>query len=690
MIRSVKMQHWRSHADSQLEFSRGTNVLIGPMGSGKSSVMDSICFGLFGTFPALSSRRVSLEETLMQKPTPKDTASIHLIFDQNDDTYTIERTINKTKSNHAKLYKNGSLIAGPKQSEVTGEIEKLLQIDYDLFSRAVYSEQNQIDYFLRMTPKERKEKFDELLQIHKYEQARQNAVQICNRIKKTTTDQKRFLTEQKMRFSTDRIQEIEQKIDSKKKDLDAIAGEYEQLEQKTKQSQETLEKLEQNQRKHRELSDKALSYAAQFKTLETESSRLKQLASDQPPQTIEIEKEKTEQIQQQLQHDETVIASEIKAMQNQLLACTENIGSYKALEKRETDALVKILAINGDCPTCRKPLEEHDKEKISNEMAQLKQGLAQKIESEQRQQQNAKTVLGQLEQRKNETIAEQKKNAEKINHYKRVLQDHQRLFELEQKQEQVRQQLEEAKILLNHHAFDEQQLKNASEEYTHLKNRKKTLENEITSKTEFILEMQRQLKELAGLRTQIEDLEKQVQHNEQIVEKIQLFINCLSDTQTQLREHLIDAINEAMHDIWKRVYPYHDYETCRMVIDEGNYDLCVKTKNGEWMRVEGMLSGGERSAAAICIRLAFALVLTQNLGWIILDEPTHNLDHAGVSELSRMLKNHLPCLVDQIFVITHDKEMEKAATATLYRIDRDKDNDGVSKPEKIEIAMETN
>jgi exonuclease SbcC len=103
------------------------------------------------------------------------------------------------------------------------------------------------------------------------------------------------------------------------------------------------------------------------------------------------------------------------------------------------------------------------------------------------------------------------------------------------------------------------------------------------------------------------------------------------------------------------------------------------------MRVEGQLSGGERSATAICIRLAFALVLTQSLGWIILDEPTHNLDERGVKELAGLLKEHLPQLVDQIFIITHDPVLEHAATGTLHRIERDKENDGVSKPVAMQV-----
>ena len=60
------------------------------------------------------------------------------------------------------------------------------------------------------------------------------------------------------------------------------------------------------------------------------------------------------------------------------------------------------------------------------------------------------------------------------------------------------------------------------------------------------------------------------------------------------------------------------------------------------------------------------MVLASNLGWLILDEPTHNLDRMTVSRLSLLMREHMPTLIDQIFLITHDSEMENAASAKIY------------------------
>jgi DNA repair exonuclease SbcCD ATPase subunit len=148
---------------------------------------------------------------------------------------------------------------------------------------------------------------------------------------------------------------------------------------------------------------------------------------------------------------------------------------------------------------------------------------------------------------------------------------------------------------------------------------------------------------------------------------------------------MLDTINKAMTTIWQEIYPYKDFTNARLSVVPQGYDLEVLTRNNEWIRVEGILSGGERSAAALCIRIAFSLVLTKKLSMLILDEPTHNLDYNAITKLSEMLREEMPKLVEQIFIITHEKNLEKAASSNLYLLKRDKNNDETTQLEDISI-----
>jgi DNA repair ATPase RecN len=48
-----------------------------------------------------------------------------------------------------------------------------------------------------------------------------------------------------------------------------------------------------------------------------------------------------------------------------------------------------------------------------------------------------------------------------------------------------------------------------------------------------------------------------------------------------------------------------------------------------------------------------------------------------------MLREELPKLVEQIFVITHDKNLEGAASSNLYLLKRDKNSDESTKVENV-------
>src|SRR3989344_4682034 len=220
MIKSAYLENWKTHHSSTFEFAKGTNVIVGKMGSGKSSIMDAISFALYGTFPSLAARKVSLEETIMSKPLKQDWAVVRLEFDYGGKGYTVERTVKRSGINEGSLKENGHLIAGPKTTDVTKKITEILEVSYDLFSRAIYSEQNQIDYFLRLSPAQRKEKFDELLGLDKYEKVRANAVTLANQVKKTAEDRKSLLTEQKSKAEQGKLEEYENRIAQKKLDAE--------------------------------------------------------------------------------------------------------------------------------------------------------------------------------------------------------------------------------------------------------------------------------------------------------------------------------------------------------------------------------------------------------------------------------------------------------------------------------------
>jgi len=172
MITKVKLNNWKSHLDSEFVFDKGVNCLVGTMGSGKSSIMHAISFALFGTFPFLQSRKVTLNDVIMKKPQKKTHSSVELEFVLNGNNYHVKRVIETDKgTTEAEIRENGRIL-DVSANGVTAEVERILQMDYELFSKAVYSEQDWIDYFLRIPKGQRMQHIDRMLKVDKFDDVR--------------------------------------------------------------------------------------------------------------------------------------------------------------------------------------------------------------------------------------------------------------------------------------------------------------------------------------------------------------------------------------------------------------------------------------------------------------------------------------------------------------------------------------
>jgi exonuclease SbcC len=104
----------------------------------------------------------------------------------------------------------------------------------------------------------------------------------------------------------------------------------------------------------------------------------------------------------------------------------------------------------------------------------------------------------------------------------------------------------------------------------------------------------------------------------------------------------------------------------------GAYWLAMdKTTTLEWkgdygLRSDGheynMLSGGAQVAAALAARLAVASAMSNDLGWVILDEPSVHLDSSVKEALAEVLSG---LGLDQMIVVSHDHLFHSCASQVI-------------------------
>ncbi|MBA2868231.1 exonuclease SbcC [Methanococcus maripaludis] len=162
IIKTIKMENFRSHRNTSINFNKGITSIIGQNGSGKSSIFQAMNFALFA--PRGSNFRI---ENLMQQGAAS--FSVELEFEMMGNTYLVKRKRFQNKTDD-KLYVNGKLNA-ESASEINKKIEEILEIDNSVFSNAIYIKQGEIANLIQMTPRDRKEVIGKLLGIEKYEKA---------------------------------------------------------------------------------------------------------------------------------------------------------------------------------------------------------------------------------------------------------------------------------------------------------------------------------------------------------------------------------------------------------------------------------------------------------------------------------------------------------------------------------------
>lgn len=792
MIKKLILENWKTHKKSEFEFGKGTNIVVGSLGSGKSSVMDGICFALFGTYPGVHAKKLALNETIMRKPEKCDFSRIEMEFLHGDKTYKIERLLNEKKANEAKFYINGKFVSGPKPTDVNSKIEEILQLDYNLFSRAIYSEQNELDFFFKLSPLQRKEKFDDILALKKYEKVRSNATSISNRIKKIVSDKRQWLDEQQSKINLNELSSMKDKHKNKGKELIDLEKKLAEARNEIKSMEEKLNEMEKKSKEYSFLKDlyakslarlddlkeriaekenelsvslkdarledwkkKADIFKEQLASLKKEEEKISSLDSSLKVLNERIQinrknieekilslplktknpreiKSKSEEIKAKLETSEknlSLLKKEAEGMQKKANNLLQLIGMGESKIKEIDKHVTSLENSKAGCPVCRRELKHSSKKEIifryledkarieadnktranslkatedkinihkdllskkENEILDLKEKYNSHIQAVQiardvAAKENEISLLEKEKLKLEKTLDDFKKedSAKKIEKTENKIKETENIIEAITLYEKKSSLFEESRKIdsqLKELDFDEKEFQNLKVRFAESKSDIKAKENQITSLNELMQEISSNIKSVESLQSQLISLKQEIENYDLIVEKLRIFIHSLKETQAQLRDYLIDSINQAMEDIWFRIYPYGDYINAKIEIISGNYEFFVKELDGEWVKVEGMLSGGERSAAALTLRISISLVLARNLSWLILDEPTHNLDIKAVSELSSLMKNHLPEFVDQIFVITHDKEMEKAASSAYYFLERDKNNNGITKP----------
>lgn len=219
----------------------------------------------------------------------------------------------------------------------------------------------------------------------------------------------------------------------------------------------------------------------------------------------------------------------------------------------------------------------------------------------------------------------------------------------------------------------------SDEEYRRVESRHNELGKRVTElKTRLEgLEKQKNVKtdELTKINESIKALEEKLKSLEKILEfvgKLQRIRQAFSKDGVQriVRQRVAPIISEFARGYIENF----NLDITDISVNE-DFDISIM-KQGEKISIKS-ISGGEKVAVAIALRLAIAKALAGRISTIIMDEPTTHLDEERRRELVEIMKNFFRegSTVPQMIIVTHHRELEEVAD-TVYRVEK---VDGVSR-----------
>ncbi len=155
MIQRLALQNYKVFKDQEFLFDRGTTAIVGPNGSGKTSILEALEFALFRVVTRKEKKVPKLEE-LINHQSKKAKVELEFVAPINRRTYKVVRTIHPGETT-AELF-----LVGNKNPETSGatrvdeQIVELIGMDRHAFSTLTYVRQGEIDRLSRMAPKGRR------------------------------------------------------------------------------------------------------------------------------------------------------------------------------------------------------------------------------------------------------------------------------------------------------------------------------------------------------------------------------------------------------------------------------------------------------------------------------------------------------------------------------------------------------
>lgn len=164
-LHRLKLENYRRHSSTEIEFGDGLTALVGQNGSGKSTILEAIGFALFGA----AATRTGKELLRNEDAAHSDAVAVELSFTLADSAYEVRRELRgKNLTPSATVIVNGTPVVAPgsgSDGAATAELQRRIGMDRDAFFTTVVARQKELNKLAELGPVDRKRMLLRMLNV---------------------------------------------------------------------------------------------------------------------------------------------------------------------------------------------------------------------------------------------------------------------------------------------------------------------------------------------------------------------------------------------------------------------------------------------------------------------------------------------------------------------------------------------
>jgi len=660
LFKKLVLENIRSYENLTIEFPKGSILLAGDIGSGKTSILLGLQFALFGLQPGQKGSSILRQGS--------DKAYTRLDIEIDGEIVTLERTIKKSKSES--ITQDSSIITiGTERKELsTMEMkEKVIRLlNYPkeftkksnlLYKFTVYTPQEEMKAIIQEKPEVRLDTLRHLFGIADYKRIKENA-QIFLQTIKESIKIKEILASELNLLREKFTLENENKITLAKKSND-LNIDLQQLIKIKEDSENKLTSIQTMIDNKREL-DSELSKKQVFlqgkRDLESRMKKEIILMQKQIHEKIDFSEERLRAVMELLEKHREILDEK----NPRFIKLISQISVLDSKKERPLQLKNKITSLE-KCPTCCQMVSSEHKHRIEKQtqydIEEIDRDLEQKIQQKQ-------TLSSEIEKEK-ELIKgyELDKNNFQQN---KIKYEHQKTIETKIKSDafildrtsneitDLQNQIENLQTKIQTFIQSQEIFDSTKKDFQDINEKMRIKEITFATKEKELELLKLRLKELS---LEIQDKEKirgQIDHLRGLQGWIQKNFITLVDSNEKNR---MVQLRSEFSRIFKDWFSILVSDSLEVRLDE---DFTPVIINQDYEIDYNFLSGGERTAAALAYRLSLNQVLNSQSNIktkdiVILDEPT---DGFATEQIDKMQDIFGQLKAEQIILVSHEEKIE--------------------------------